>query len=441
MAEKDIIIMSKEEIRRLYYVKSAIEGKMSQVEASKILELSDRQVRRLVFNVRKEGEKGIIHGLRGKRSNRCIDEKKKEKIERLCKSKYEGFGPTLASEKLFELEGIKISDESLRKLLIVQKKEGYDWQRKGRKHRKWRERKANCGVMLQMDGSIHDWFEGRGAECVLMGYIDDATSRVYARFCGYEGIFPAMGSFRGYIRKYGIPVSLYLDKHGTYKARRELTIEEELEGKEEPQTHFERAVKELGVNILSAHSPQAKGRVERLFKTFQDRVIKEMRLRGIKSIEEANKFLEYYLPIFNKRFSVIARSSVNLHRPVPKGLNLDRIFCIKTRHPIRNDFTVIHEKKLYQIEDKTKAKHVVVEERVNSSIRIYAGDKSLKYKHIEVLPKKKIEVVKRSKLPLHDKAGKPASTANRQWIPPKDHPWRKFSLKRRNAWNKSYAQY
>ncbi len=441
MTKKDIIIMSKEELKRLHVVKQVISRKQKWKEAVEALELSMRQVARLILKVRLYGDEGIIHGLRGRTSNRRIGEKKKAKILKLCGSKYEGFGPTLASEKLLELEGIKISDESLRKLLMVQRKEGYNWQRKGRKHRKWRERKANFGEMVQMDGSIHKWFDGRGPECVLMGYIDDATSRVYGRFCEYEGIFPAMVSFRVYIRKHGIPVSLYLDKHGTYKARRKLTIEEELEGKEAPETHFEHAVKQLGVKIISAHSPQAKGRVERLFKTFQDRVIKEMRLRGIKSIEEANKFLEYYLPIFNRRFSVIPRSSGNLHRPVSKGLNLDRIFCIKTKHPIRNDFTVIHEKKLYQIEDKTKAKHVVVEERVNGSIKIYAGDKSLKYKHIEVLPKRKIEVAKKPKAALYNKTGKPASMGGKQWIPPKDHPWRSYSLKKGKGLDKSYAQY
>jgi hypothetical protein len=243
--------------------------------------------------------------------------------------------------------------------------------------------------MVQMDGSIHDWFEGRGPECVVMGYNDDATGRVYARFYEYEGTFPAMDSFRYYVREHGIPCSLYLDKHGAYQSKKKLTAEEELEGKEKPETQFERAVGQLGVKVIPAHSPQAKGRIERLFHTFQDRVIKEMRLGGVSSIEEANEFLESYLPKYNKRFSVVARSRTDLHRPVPKGINLDRIFCIKTKHVIRNDFTVIHDKKLYQVEDKTKAKEVIVEERINGSIKLYAGDTSLKYKQLENLPVKR----------------------------------------------------
>jgi hypothetical protein len=430
VAIKDIIIMSREEIKRLHYVKNAEEGKISQVEAAKVLEISDRQFRRLVFKYRAVGETGVVHGLRGKRSNRRKAESLREKILKLYEKKYYGFGPTLLSEKLIELEGIEVSDEWLRQLLISDKGIERSWQRKGRKHRQWRERKADCGAMVQMDGSIHDWFEGRGSECVLMGYIDDATGRVYGRFYEYEGTFPAMGSFRHYIRKHGIPSSLYLDKHGAYQSKKKLTIEEELEGKEKPETQFERAVVELGVKIIAANSPQAKGRIERLFNTFQDRVIKEMRLAGVSSIEEANKFLVWYLPKYNKRFSVVARNSMDLHRAVPKGINLDRIFCIKTTHPIRNDYTVIHEKKLYQIEDRTRAKKVVLEERINGAIKIYAGDKSLKYKQIESLPKRKTEVIEKLKVVLCDKAGK-------QWIPPKDHPWRQYGKKL----GSSYAQY
>jgi hypothetical protein len=435
VAIKDIIIMSKEEIKRLHYVRNAEEGKIKQVEAAKDLDISDRQFRRLVFKYRTVGEEGLVHGLRGTRSNRRKAESLKEKILKLYEKKYYGFGPTLLSEKLFELEGIEISDEWLRQLLMSERGVENGWQRKGRKHRRWRERKESCGTMVQMDGSIHDWFEGRGPECVLMGYIDDATGRVYGRFYEYEGTFPAMDSFRHYIRKHGIPCSLYLDKHGAYQSKKKLTAEEELEGKEKPETQFERAVKELGVKVIPANSPQAKGRIERLFNTFQDRVIKEMRLAGVSSIEEANKFLEGYLTEYNKRFSVVARNTADLHRKVPKGINLDRIFCIKTKHPIRNDFTVIHEKKLYQIEDKTRSKHIVVEERMNGSIKLYAGDSSLKYKQIENLPVRKIEVKNKVEIKLK-------SLTKKQYDPKRDNPFYRFRLKGSTPFNTagSYAQ-
>jgi hypothetical protein len=268
-----------------------------------------------------------------------------------------------------------------------------------------------------------------------MGYIDDATGRVFARFYEYEGTFPALDSFRHYVREHGIPCSLYLDKHGAYQSKKKLTAEEELEGKEKPETQFERAAKQLGVKVIAAHSPQAKGRIERLFNTFQDRVIKEMRLAGVSSIEEANKFLASYLPKYNKRFSVVARNNMDLHRAVPKGLNLERIFCIKTKHPVRNDFTVIHEKKLYQVEDKTKAKDVIVEEHINGSIKLYAGDSSLKYRQIENLPVRNIEVKRKLEIKLK-------SLRKKRYDPKRDNPFHRFRLKGSTPFKTagSYAQ-
>src|SRR4030042_1592297 len=257
-----------------------------------------------------------------------------------------------ASEKLLERDRIQISDETLRGWLI----EAGDWQRirKKRKHRQWRERKHHYGEMVQMDGSHHEWFEGRGPECVLMGYIDDATGEVFGRFYGYEGTMPAMESFKLYIRKRGLPLKVYLDKHSTYKSTAKPSIQDELNGAE-PLSEFERALKELGVEVSHAHSPQAKGRIERLFRTFQDRALKEMRLRGIGTIEEGNQFLGEYLPLYNKRFSVCPREKEDFHRPLAKGLDLDAILCIKPERALRNDFTVAHNRKLYQVKDAIHA--------------------------------------------------------------------------------------
>jgi len=278
-----------------------------------------------------------------------------------------------------------------------------------------------------MDGSEHDWFEGRGSECVLMGYIDDASNEVYARFYKYEGTFPAMDSFRRYIRKYGIPHSLYADRHTTYQSTAKLSIEDELEGKKKSQTQFERAVGELDVKIIRAYSPQAKGRIERQFRTFQDRVIKEMRIREVSNIEEANEFLVRYLPIYNKRFGVIAKEKADLHRLVPKGINLDIIICIKNRHALRNDFTVVHKNKLYQIKGNSKAKSVIIEERINGSISIRSNDsknENLKYKEIIGLPKKKYTQIKKPKQNL-------MNLPIKKHIPPPNHPWRRFKFGRR----------
>lgn len=420
MAGKDIIEMSQRELRRLHIIHNATEGLLKQKEAAELLSLSDRQIRRLIKKVEEEGDAGIIHKSRGEPSNRKLPKKIKDSAIELYRRKYMGFGPLLASEKLLEQDGIIVNDETLRKWLI----ESGDWQkiRKNRKHRQWRERKHHIGEMIQIDGSHHDWFEGRGPECVLMGYIDDATGKVFARFYEYEGTMPAMDSSKRYARKYGIPVSIYLDKHTTYKSpkKAEFPLYDE-----EPLSQFERAMKELGVEVKHAHSPQAKGRIERLFRTFQDRVIKEMRLMGIKTIEEANKFLTEYLPKYNKKFTVSPREETNLHRKIPKGLNLDNILCVKEERALRNDFTISYKGKLYQITESIKAQKVTVQERINGRMLITYNGASVKFKEITQRPQKqKKPCIVKKKI-----------TSRR----PIEHPWRKLSVnewreKRKWAW-------
>ena len=385
-------------------------GVLKQVDAAEILSLSDRQIRRLIKRVRVEGDKGVAHRSRGRASNRKISMRIRTRVIELYREKLKGFGPTLAAEKVLEMDGIQISDETLRLWLI---EEG-EWQkqRKDRKHRQRRERKHYFGEMIQMDGSHHDWFEGRGPQCVLMGYIDDATNNVHARFHEYEGTIPAMDSFRRYIRKYGIPVSVYFDKHTTYKSPAKPSVEDEINGTK-PMSQFERALKELGVDAIHAHSPQAKGRIERLFNTFQDRVVKEMRLKGISSIEEGNKFLQEYLPGYNKRFSVNPKKEDNFHREIPKGFDLDRILCIKTERTIRNDFTISHNGQLYQIMDKTTARKVQVEERISGTMVVTYENSRLRYKEITERPERQ------QKKPIMFIFKK-----RKTYIPPPNHPWR-----------------
>lgn len=413
MTAEGIIMATQEELRRLHMIQKVLEGGLKQVEAAEILSLSSRHIRRVVKRIRQEGSQGIVHRSRGRPSNRKIPDQLKDKVIKLCKTTYKGFGPTLASEKLLEREGVRLSDETLRRWLI----ETGDWQRvrRRRKHREWRERKGHPGELVQMDGSHHAWFEDRGDPCVLMGYIDDARGDAFGRFYGYEGTMPAMDSFKRYIRKRGLPLEVYLDGHSTYQSTAKATIEEQLEGVE-PLSQFERALKELGVEVTHAHSPQAKGRIERLFRTFQDRVIKEMRLRGIKTIEEGNQFLKAYLPIYNKRFSVRPREKEDLHRPLPRGIDLDAILCLKTERTLRNDFTVAHNHKLYQIEEATKASKVIVEDRMDGSMRMTYQGQALRFREIKERP------VRESK---HLVAKKRRKT----YIPPVDHPWRKFKIK------------
>jgi hypothetical protein len=414
MAGEDIIMIRQGELKRLHVIQKVLERVIKQVEAAEILSLSGRQIRRIVKRIRCEGDRGIVHQSRGRPSNRRTPDKVKNKVIRLYRAQYKDFGPTLASEKLSERDGIGISDETLRRWLL----EAGDWKRsrKGRKHRQWRERKHHYGEMVQIDGSHHGWFEERGPGCVLMGYIDDATGKVFARFYDYEGSLPAMDSFKCYSKKYGLPMKVYLDKHTTYKSTARPTIQDEL-NQVEPLSQFERALKELGVEVLHAHSPQAKGRIERLFRTFQDRVVKEMRLRGIRTMEEANQFLEEYLPLYNRRFSVCPKGKDNFHRPLPKGLVLDTILCIKTERSLRNDFTVAHNRKLYQIEDTVKASKVTVQERVDGSMIMTHQGRSLRFKEI-------------TERPVREKPQVVLMRTRKPYIPPADHPWRKFKIRK-----------
>lgn len=410
---EDILAMSQRELKRLHIIRKAIDKNIGQSEAAEVLGLSQRQIRRLVKRVREESDKGIIHRSRGRQSHRAIAETIKNKALALCRGIYVGFNPTIASEKLFERNKIKLSRETLRQWFIAK---GIPYEeRKARPHRRWRQRKAHCGQMVQMDGSHHDWFEGRSPECVLMGYIDDATSRVYARFYEYEGTLPAMGSFKFYALKYGLPQSLYLDRHSTYKGSKKPTIEDELLNRES-LSQFGRALEELGVYLIHAQSAPAKGRVERLFKTLQDRLIKEMRLRNLKSIAEGNEFLSHYLPVFNKRFNVVPLENEDLHRPLPKGIELDKILSIKTPRVLRNDFTVAHEGKLYQVEDSIRSKEVVVEERINGSLFITYNNRALRYKQIAAQPKK-----------TEEKPDKPGILVKKEpYAISQDHPWKRF---------------
>ncbi|MCK4308076.1 ISNCY family transposase, partial [candidate division WOR-3 bacterium] len=379
MARKDIIMATQEELKALHVIRKAIDKVITQKEAAETIDLTERQVRRKISRIRKEGDNGIVHRSRGEFSNRAIPDKTKSRALMLFKTNYADFGPTLASEKLFERDKISVNDETLR-LWLINADIPYR-KRKKRPHRQWRERKEHYGQMVQMDGSEHDWFEGRGPKCVLMGYIDDATGIPFGRFHSYEGTIPAMDSFKHYIKKRGIPLSIYLDKHATYKSTKKQTIEEEL-ANQKALSQFERALKELSVKVIHANSPQAKGRVERIFNTFQDRFIKEMRLVNICTIGQANVFLEKYLPIYAKRFAVQPAKEDNLHRPIPKSMDLDRILCIRTKRALRKDFTVAHDKKLYQVLDNVRTPKVVVEDHIDGSVIIRHKDTKLKFKKI-----------------------------------------------------------
>jgi transposase len=410
MAGEDIIGMSLKELRKLKVLHAVLDKRFTQKAAAAKLDLSERQVRRLVKSVREFGDESIVHRGRGRPSNRRLPDRIKAGVLNLYQKRYPDFSPTLASEKLLELDGISVSRESLRQWLMA----AGIWRkrRKHRGHRRWRRRKECFGEMVQMDGSHHAWLEDRGPKLVLMGYIDDATNNVYCRFYDYEGTLPAMDSFKRYIRKYGLPLSVYLDKHSTYRSNRQLTVEEELAGVSRPMSQFERALDELGVNVIHAHSPQAKGRIERLFGTLQDRLVKEMRLLSVDTVEEANASLREYLRTYNRKFRVVPSNKTDVHVKPGRGFNLDRSLCIRTKRTVKNDNTIAHEGKLYQIRERVLSRKVIVEERVNGSLHICRDGVSLKYKEITKRPKKVTE----------SKSDRGPRTPP---VPPRDHPWRR----------------
>ena len=338
MVGEDTVIMSVKELRRLHVIRQAMERKLTQKKAGDLIGLTVRQVRRLIQRVRQEGDRGLAHRGRGEAVEPADPGEGQGQGLALYETRYGDFGPTLAAEKLAERHGIALSAETLRGWLLSRGWIifGVGSARIGRGGSGRR-----MGELVQLDGSHHDWLEGRGPACVLMAYIDDASSRVLARFYAYEGTIPAMDSFQRYVTRYGIPLAVYADKHTTYQSPAQPTVDEQLAGVE-PTSQFGRALGELGVDLIPAHSPQAKGRVERLFHTFQDRLIKEMRLAGIATTPEANRFLEDYLPIYNRRFTVQPAQAADLHRPRPAGCALDRILCIKTTRCLRKDGTIAH---------------------------------------------------------------------------------------------------
>ncbi len=412
MVREDTVRMSVKELKRVHVIRQVMAKAVRQREAGEVLGVSIRQVRRLIQRVRAEGDAGLGHRGRGRPSNRQCAPARKARVLRLYVKHYGDFGPTLAAEKLAERHGIRLSAETLRGWLRQQGIEHFA--RRPRPHRAWRARKTHVGALLQMDGSHHAWFEGRGSTCVLMAYIDDASSRVAAWFYEYEGTVPAMESFGRYVRRYGVPLCAYSDQHTTYRAPSEPTVAQQLAG-EKPQSQFERALAELGVELIHAHSPQAKGRVERLFKTLQDRLVKDLRLAGIATIDTANRFLETWLPGYNRRFTVPPAEAADLHRPSPAARELDRILCLKTTRVVRRDWTVAHHGHLYQLETNVRATQVLVEERLDGTIGITHHGRPLRY---HAIPTRPVTMTARPLLAMARPSVKPKPT----------HPWRKRLL-------------
>jgi len=312
--------MGMKERDRLHAVRNILEGRITQSEAARLLRRSERQVRRLCAQVQAQGERGLIHGLQGRLSNHCLDkELLGQVLSALHDPLWEGFGPVFARDKLEQIYGMELGKTTVRKLMIGTQL--WEVSRRGKRHRSWRQRRPRAGMMVQLDGSPHDWLEGRGPRCTLIIYIDDADSRVsYGEFVDEEDTFNLMRTTKIYLLQRGRPGTLYVDKDSIYNVNRPANAEEQIEGKD-PITQFTRAMGALGIEVLLAGSPQAKGRVERGFRTHQDRLVKELRLAGISTMKDANQFLhETYIPENGQTARPMAISTRALTKTDPPSL-------------------------------------------------------------------------------------------------------------------------
>jgi hypothetical protein len=413
-----LITMTSKELVRYEIIKRLIDKQINGTTASLQARLSVRQVKRLKARVLEGGAKGVIHKGRGRISNRTIDPDKLQNIENITKEKYPDFGPTFASEKLLENHKIKVSIEKLRQIMI---NIGL-WQPRSKKkqnhYRHLRERKAQYGELLQFDGCYHRWFEDRGKQSCALTSIDDATGKIPSlEFTNWEGTINCLMYWKNYIEKHGKPMAIYLDRHSTYKQNQKSVFDDK-----DCLTQFERVMQELDIEIIHAKSPQGKGRIERLFDTLQDRLVKEFRLVGISTIEEANEFVDQiYIGKFNEQFTVVPQKRGDLHRPLSgyEKNNLDKIFSVKNYRIVNNDFTIRFEGKWYQLEKSQprlvrQKETVCIEERISGQMFITLRGKNLNYFKLLERPAKviKIPIIALTKT-------KPS------WRPRADHPWRR----------------
>lgn len=407
----------------------AIKGKVTNSHAAKQLRLSIRQVQRAKAAIRKDGIAAVVHRLKGKPGNHRIAEDIKEKSLRVIKEKYSDFKPSFATEKLAENHSITISYGTTRLWMIEENL----WKPRKQKqitYRSFRPRKEYFGELQQFDGSYHCWFEdrymdadGNPIEVCLLASIDDATGKITrAEFLANEGVIAVFTFWQGYIESLGKPLAIYLDKFSTYKINHKNAVDNK-----DLLTQFQRAIQQLGINPIPANSPQAKGRIERLFETLQDRLVKEMRLANIATPEEGNIFLhEVFIPKFNEKFAVIPAKKGNVHRPLLPGEkeNLQHIFSIHETRRVNLDFTIQFKNNWYQLTEiqPTTVRPlmlVLMETWLNATVHIILKNHELVYLLLPEKPKKQ-----RIKQPVI------LTTHTLNYRPPPNHPWRKFKYGR-----------
>ena len=420
----DLFTMSKKELTRVEVLQRLLNKRLRQSEAARLLNLSIRHIKRLLRTYRKQGAVGLVSKRRGKPSNHQLSDKTKDQALKLILSKYPDFGPTLAHEKLVELHHLKLSVESVRQIMISSGIWKPKRARAARIHH-LRERRSCLGELVQIDGSPHDWFEGRAPRCTLLVFIDDATGRLMLlRFVAAETTFTYFEAVGHYLKLHGKPLAFYSDKFSVFRAvRRDAFSEESI-------TQFGRAMSELDIKIICANTPQAKGRVERANQTLQDRLIKEMRLRGISSIEEANQYVGEFIEKFNEKFAVVAKSTADAHRALVASEKLERILMLKESRVLSKNLSISYNRVIYQIVSKRpryalRYQRVWVCEDRHGEIKIEYKGKELDYK-VHHRQKKQAEVSDSKQV---EAAGqfKPVKQ-RKKYVPPANHKWRNFHL-------------
>ena len=409
--------MSRKERERLTVMVGVTDQKLTLVQASELMRVCYRQGKRIWRRYQAEGDGGLVHRLRGKPSARRKPSALRTQVLALyAQERYADFGPTLMVEQLLK-QRLVVDHETLRRWRLA---EGtHPVRRRKQKHRQWRERKPSFGAMVQLDGSHHDWFEGRGPQCVLMVMVDDATNRMRARFFTEETTRASYDVLEGWVRQHGLPGSLYVDRDSIYRCEGVGSIAEQLAGKA-PQTQFGRAMEALGVELILANSPQAKGRVERMNGVLQDRLVKEMRLAGINDMASANRFLdEKYLRAFNRQFGRAAASPMDAHRTVPGHLN--EVLSWEEERVVSGDWTVACEGKRYQLDPQHEAlslvrRKVIVRTLRSGRVQLMYRGKLLKWRLLPEGGVRKQAAAKPARKGQRKPGGKP---------PAMSHPWRR----------------
>jgi len=408
--------MSQKERVRLEVLSQVKRGQISVGKAAGLLRLSERQARRVWRRYVLEGDGGLVHRLRGRPSNAARSQVREQVLE-LCRRKYVGFGSALAAEYLCK-DGYEVS----RQVLWRWQRQAGDLQpvRRVAKHRLRRERRSLIGELVQMDGSTHDWFEGRRGHCVVFVMVDDATGRLFCRFYESEDTASAFDLLGRYARKHGLPVALYVDKDSIYRVNDPVAREQGQQRGRMPLTQFGRAMGQLGVEMIFANSPQAKGRVERINGILQDRLVKALRLAGISSIEQANEFLErQFLREYNRRFMVKAAAAADAHRPVPANLTLPEVLCVQATRTVGRDWCVAYETQVLQLDRRHEqlalaGRQITVLELASGQLRLIYKGRRLRWRLAPARP-----------VPQPIFTSVPATP---KWRPPATHPWRTSGL-------------